>query len=124
MLDPAAHRPATQSNLFEDFLETRKTKWATPVILILRKGSHRFSEIQRAIGKISQKTLTDTLRFLERDGYVARKPYATIPPRVDYSLTDLGKRAAEAFAQVDEFNRQNWQDVLEARRRFDASHNR
>lgn len=122
MLDSTAHPPATQSSLFEEFLKTRKTKWAMPVIFILRQGSHRFSEIQRAIGKISQKTLTDTLRFLEREGYVARKPYATIPPRVDYSLTELGTKAAEAFSQVEEFIRHNWREVLEARRRFDETH--
>lgn len=122
MLDPAVHTPATQSALFEEVLKTRKTKWAMPVIFTLRRGSHRFSEIQRSVGRISQKTLTETLRFLEREGYVARKPYATIPPRVDYSLTELGTRAAEAFFQVEVFIRHNLKDVQEARRRFDETH--
>ena len=60
-------------------------------------GHQRFSELQRDIGAISQKALTASLRALERDGFVSRTSYATIPPRVDYALTALGIEALKAF---------------------------
>jgi DNA-binding HxlR family transcriptional regulator len=58
---------------------------------MLARGSMRFSELKRSIGSISQKVLTTTVRGLERDGYLSRKVTPTIPPRVDYELTDLGR---------------------------------
>ncbi|EPX56656.1 Transcriptional regulator, HxlR family [Cystobacter fuscus DSM 2262] len=61
------------------------------VIVTLADGSQRFNELRRGIGTVSQKMLTATLRGLERDGYVTRKVTPTIPPRVDYELTQLGR---------------------------------
>ena len=66
-------------------------KWSVLVVMTLRDGSHRFSEIRRAIPEVSQRMLTLTLRGLERDGLVSRKVTPTIPPRVDYELTSLGR---------------------------------
>lgn len=66
-------------------------KWSTLVILMLGKqGKLRFNELSQAIGDISQKMLTVTLRSLEADGLVSRKMYAEIPPRVEYELTEMG----------------------------------
>ena len=80
----------------------------------------RFSEIQRDIGTISQKALTQSLRALERDGFVSRTSYATIPPRVDYAVTRLGQEALKAFEAFESFAARHWQEVLEARLLFDA----
>jgi DNA-binding HxlR family transcriptional regulator len=66
-------------------------KWSILTIAMLARGSMRFSELKRSIGSISQKVLTTTVRGLERDGYVSRKVTPTIPPRVDYELTELGR---------------------------------
>lgn len=65
-------------------------KWTVLVVGVLGPGSKRFNEIRRALGSISQRMLTLTLRGLERDGLVTRTVHATIPPRVDYALTALG----------------------------------
>ncbi len=73
-----------------DVLARVGDKWSILVIAMLARGSMRFTEIKRSIGSISQKVLTTTLRGLERDGYVSRKVTPSIPPRVDYELTDLG----------------------------------
>lgn len=65
-------------------------KWSTLMVLTLALGPHRFGELKRAIPDISQRMLTQTLRDLQRDGYVARQVFPTTPPAVEYSLTDLG----------------------------------
>src|SRR5689334_24714571 len=66
-------------------------KWSVLVIMLLSDGPRRFNELKRMIGGISQRMLTLTLRGLERDGLVKRTVFPTIPPRVDYELTDLGR---------------------------------
>ncbi|HDY84449.1 MAG TPA: transcriptional regulator, partial [Methylophaga sp.] len=65
-------------------------KWTVLVVSSLESGTKRFSVLRREIDGVSQKMLTQTLRGLERDGLVARKIYATVPPKVEYSLTPLG----------------------------------
>src|SRR5690349_11744729 len=65
------------------------TKWAAPVLSILADRPHRFSELRRALGEVTQKSLTAALRELERDGLITRKVTPIIPPRVDYELTPL-----------------------------------
>src|ERR1700712_1738890 len=65
-------------------------KWSVLIVMLLGNGPKRFNEMRRLIGGISQRMLTLTLRGLERDGFVTRTVFATVPPRVDYDLTDLG----------------------------------
>lgn len=66
-------------------------KWSVLVIVLLGQRTHRFNELHRAVEGISQRMLTLTVRALERDGLVSRTVYATVPPRVDYQLTELGR---------------------------------
>jgi DNA-binding HxlR family transcriptional regulator len=103
----------------EELLHTRHSKWNLTVVLHLRRQTKRFSELQREIGSISQKALTLSLRTLERDGFISRTSYATIPPRVDYALTALGAEALKAFEAFEQFALQHWPQVMEARRLFD-----
>lgn len=81
-------------------LELRAGKWTLVVVAELRSGTRRFNEIRRSVSGISQKTLSSTLRELERDGFISRTAFATIPPRVDYALTELG---LDLLALVDSF---------------------
>ena len=104
----------------EEMLRVRNSKWTVAVVLKLRTGSHRFGELRREIG-VSQKTLTATLRALERDGLLSRTSYATIPPRVDYELTELGREALRVFEAWEQFAVQHWAEVLASRRRFDEA---
>jgi len=92
------------------------------VILHLRGQTLRFSELRRGIPGISQKTLTATLRTLERDGFVSRTSFATIPPRVDYALTQLGNEVLRVFEAWEDFSNRHWAHVLASRQRFDQSH--
>lgn len=70
-------------------------KWTALIIQNLASGTQRYSELQRNIGEISQKMLTQTLRSLERDGLVQRKVYPVVPPKVEYALTKLGRTLIE-----------------------------
>lgn len=106
--------------VIEELLTTRNSKWTLVVVLHLRHDTRRFSELQREIGTISQKALTASLRALERDGFVTRTSYATIPPRVDYALTELGYEALKAFEAFEAFASRHWHRVVEARTQFDA----
>jgi len=74
-----------------EVLDRLGDKWSVLIILTLNEGTLRFSKVKKAIPDISQRMLTFTLRHLERDGLVNRKMYMTVPPRVEYSLTNLGK---------------------------------
>ena len=113
-------RPPVNHAVIEELLTTRNSKWTLTVVLHLRHDTLRFSELQRDIGTISQKALTASLRALERDGFVSRTSYATIPPRVDYALTELGAEALKAFEAFEAFAARHWHRVVEARQLFDA----
>ena len=96
-------------------------KWTVLVVGELGGGPKRFNEIRRALGSISQRMLTLTLRGLERDGLVTRTVFPTVPPRVDYELTRLGRSLLEPVNGLGRWARQNQPAILQARERFDAS---
>jgi DNA-binding HxlR family transcriptional regulator len=114
------NRQTINPAVIDELLTTRNSKWTLIVVLHLRRDTMRFSELQRDIGTISQKALTASLRALERDGFVSRTSYATIPPRVDYALTELGYEALKAFEAFEAFASRHWYRVLEARHQFDT----
>ncbi|WP_269930579.1 winged helix-turn-helix transcriptional regulator [Aminobacter sp. HY435] len=104
-----------------DILQRVGDKWTVLVVGKLGDGPMRFNELRHAIGGISQKMLTTTLRGLERDGFVSRTVFATIPPRVDYELTDLGRELLVPVFALGEWARLNQDRVSEARMKFDAT---
>jgi DNA-binding HxlR family transcriptional regulator len=96
-------------------------KWTVLVVTVLGDGPRRFNEIRRALGSISQRMLTLTLRGLERDGLVTRTVFPTIPPRVDYELTKLGRSLLEPVSGLGLWARKNRAAIAAARQRFDAA---
>ena len=94
-------------------------KWSVFVIMLLGNGPRRFNEIKRMVGGISQRMLTLTLRGLERDGLITRTVFPTIPPRVDYELTDLGRGLWQPVEALGEWARQHQTEIEDARTRFD-----
>lgn len=96
-------------------------KWAILVVSRLGWGPARFSELRNMIGGISQKMLTTTLRTLERDGFVTRTVQATIPPRVDYELTPLGKELLVPVNALSDWARDNIARIDKARAGFDRN---
>ncbi|MCX8568586.1 winged helix-turn-helix transcriptional regulator [Aminobacter sp. MET-1] len=103
-----------------DILQRVGDKWTVLVVGKLGDGPMRFNELRHAIGGISQKMLTTTLRGLERDGFITRTVFPMIPPRVDYELTDLGRELLVPVFALGEWARLNQRRVAEARTKFDA----
>jgi DNA-binding HxlR family transcriptional regulator len=95
-------------------------KWSVFVIMMLGDGPKRFNELKRMIGGISQRMLTLTLRGLERDGLITRTVFPTIPPRVDYELTDLGRGLAKPVEALGQWAFEHRQEIDGARMRFDG----
>lgn len=106
-----------------DVLARVGDKWTVYVVGNLSDGPMRFNEIRRAIGGISQRMLTLTLRGLERDGLVTRTVYPTIPPRVDYELTELGRTLIAPLGPIGDWALKNRDAVAQAREAFDAKAN-
>jgi DNA-binding HxlR family transcriptional regulator len=102
-----------------DVLERVGDKWSVLVVVTLGGGPKRFNELRRAIASISQRMLTLTLRGLERDGLLTRTVFPTIPPRVDYELTALGRSLLEPVAALGNWARHNHAAIERARLRFD-----
>src|ERR1700738_484896 len=95
-------------------------KWSVFVIMLLGKGPRRFNELKRMVGGISQRMLTLTLRGLERDGLVTRTVFPTIPPRVDYELTDLGRALRQPVLALGTWAMEHQGEIEGARTKFDG----
>lgn len=94
-------------------------KWSVLVVQTLADGSMRFNEIRRAIPSVSQRMLTLTLRNLERDGLVDRTVTPTIPPRVDYELTELGRSLQKPICGLVQWSMDHVGEIHAAQRRYD-----
>ncbi|SOC84531.1 transcriptional regulator, HxlR family [Ensifer adhaerens] len=95
-------------------------KWSVLIIMMLREGPKRFSELKREVVGISQRMLTLTLRALERDGVVRRTVFNTVPPSVEYELTTLGQSFAEPIVALGNWVFSNHTLIQQARAEFDA----
>jgi DNA-binding HxlR family transcriptional regulator len=102
-----------------EVLDRIADKWTVMVIHRLSGGTMRFAELRRSVDGISQKVLTNTLRGLERDGLVSRRIYASVPPRVEYTLTDLGRSLCGLVAGICGWAEANIEQVQAARAIFD-----
>ncbi|MET7483101.1 helix-turn-helix domain-containing protein [Streptomyces sp. NPDC005538] len=105
-------------------LEHVTSRWGVLVLIELLDRPYRFSELRRAVGRVkpvSEKMLIQTLQTLERDGFVHRDAKPVIPPRVDYSLTDLGREAAEQVRGLARWTEARMGEVLEARELYDQA---
>jgi len=96
-------------------------KWSVLIISRLGEGPRRFNEIKRIVGGISQRMLTLTLRNLERDGLISRTVTPTVPPRVDYALTELGRDLLIPVQALSEWAIRHQPCIMAARTQFDAS---
>jgi DNA-binding HxlR family transcriptional regulator len=94
-------------------------KWALLVVHTLANGPARTSQLRRQVGGISEKMLIQTLRRLERNGFVSRRAFPEVPPRVEYSLTALGASLSEPITTLDRWVENHLQDIAMAQREFD-----
>ncbi|MCW2750538.1 MAG: transcriptional regulator, HxlR family [Aeromicrobium sp.] len=97
-------------------------RWSLLVLAALESGTLRFQELRRRVDGISQKMLTQTLRALERDGLVNREVFASVPPKVEYSLTPLGASLSQTIVAIRTWAYGNMDAIESARERFDDQH--
>ncbi len=121
-MEPPANMPAPDTGgclATREILDRIGDKWSLYIVAMLANGTRRFNELKRGIDGISQRMLTLTLRGLERDGLVTRTMYPTIPPRVDYDLTDLGRTLLTPVMALVHWANENQVAIAEAHKRFD-----
>ena len=112
-----------------DFCPVRSTysklsgKWVVLILTHLNFGTHRFSELLAAIPDISQRMLTQSVRLLERDGFVSRKVTASVPPRVDYSITEFGRDYLEELESILHWSLKNRAKITSNQLAYDEKAN-
>ncbi|MDC7682252.1 helix-turn-helix domain-containing protein [Asticcacaulis sp. BYS171W] len=94
-------------------------KWSSLMLLTLSTKPHRFGELKRAVPDISQRMLTQTLRDLQRDGYISRHVFPTVPPSVEYRLTELGESIMPPLSALVAWAVDNHPKIVEARKVYE-----
>ena len=115
----AQHMPSEQCPKISQVLARIGEKWSVLIIIMLADRTRRFSELKRAIGGVSQRMLTLSLRGLERDGLVKRTVFPVVPPRVEYELTPLGRSLQAPVSALGEWAHSHLAEIDAARDIFD-----
>lgn len=102
-------------------MDTVAGRWGTLALVALGEGPYRFNALRRRVDGVSEKMLSQTLQALERDGLVIRDVQSTIPPKVEYSLTEFGRQVASRLFDLIEFLEGSIDEVLDARRQHDET---
>ena len=118
-MKPTNLRETEPCRRISEILSRVGDKWSVLIVMLLGERPLRFNELRREIGGVSQKMLSSSLRNLERDGFVLRTVHATVPPRVEYALTDLGRELLIPVAALGEWAIGNACRIEEARLRYD-----
>ena len=114
-------RPPLPADLFDEVCPSSLLpfrfgdKWAPMVLRCLEDGPRRYSELRVPLARVTPKSLTQSLRGLERDGFVSRTVHAAPKPRVEYALTPLGRSALEPLAAACRWATEHWDEMLDAR---------
>lgn len=104
-----------------DVLKHVTSRWGVLVLVALLAGTHRFSDLRRKVGGVSEKMLAQTLQWLEQDGFVERKAYAVVPPHVEYTLTASGREVGRRVEALADWIEDNLPDIMAARRSRETS---
>lgn len=118
--EPVASGPCGDDDCgIRDVLDRLGDRWTVLVVVELSKGIRRFRQLERAVPGISQRMLTVTTKRLCRDGLVERTAYPTVPPRVDYRLTVMGRSLADTIFHLADWSRDHKAGIAAARNRWD-----
>lgn len=115
--------PLLRGDLFAEACPSREvlhhvtSRWGVLVLVALRRGTHRFSDLRRVIGGVSEKMLAQTLQALETDAIVLRVAHPVVPPHVEYSLTPLGREVAERVQDLADWIEGSMPAIEQARRK-------
>lgn len=117
-------RQLREGNLFAERCPSREvlkhvtSRWDVLILVALRDGTHRFSDLRRKMGGVSEKMLAQSLQALEQDGFLNRVSYPVVPPHVEYSLTPLGEQVSDKVAALADWIELNLPQVLAQRDRL------
>ena len=115
-------------NLFAEQCPSREvlkhvtSRWGVLILVALRDGTHRFSDLRRKMGGVSEKMLAQSLQALEQDGFINRVSYPVVPPHVEYSLTQLGEQVSDKVAALADWIELNLPQVLAQREELSLIH--
>ncbi|ENT2993927.1 winged helix-turn-helix transcriptional regulator [Raoultella planticola] len=118
MANPTLSEQMRDGNLFveecpsRDVLKHVTSHWGVLILIALRTGTHRFSDLRRKMGGVSEKMLAQSLQALEQDGFINRVSYPVVPPHVEYSLTPLGEQVSEKVAALADWIELNLPVIL------------
>lgn len=104
----------------EACLEVIDGKWKGVILFHLLEGTKRFNELKRSMPKVTQRMLTRQLRELEADGIIQRKVFGEIPPRVEYSLTELGKTLEPLLRMLQKWGSDHLDEIIRIRQKVQA----
>ena len=122
MTNPTLSQQLRDGNLFAEQCPSREvlkhvtSSWGVLILVALRDGTHRFSDLRRKMGGVSEKMLAQSLQALEQDGFIHRVSYPVVPPHVEYSLTTLGEQVSEKVAALADWIELNLPQVLAQRK--------
>jgi DNA-binding HxlR family transcriptional regulator len=126
----AKRKAAYEGDLFDPDCPTRLVldrigdKWTVLVVLLLSDGPMRFSDLRGHLGRVAPKVLTQTLRRMERDGLVSRAIFAEVPPRVEYTLTELGHSLIKPISVIGDWAEVHVHQITAAQAAYDAAQER
>jgi len=103
-----------------EVLQHVTSRWGVLLLVVLMGGTHRFSDLRRKVGGVSEKMLAQTLKALEADGFVHRESYATVPPHVEYTLTPLGRQVGKRVESLADWIETSLPVIMDARRAREA----
>ena len=115
---PTLSEQMRDGNLFAEQCPSREvlkhvtSRWGVLILVALRQGTHRFSDLRRKMGGVSEKMLAQSLQALEHDGFVDRASYPVVPPHVEYSLTPMGQEVSEKVAALADWIEVNTPQVM------------
>ncbi|MFP2239511.1 winged helix-turn-helix transcriptional regulator [Pseudescherichia vulneris] len=118
MTNPLLSQQLRDGNLFaeqcpsRDVLKHVTSRWGVLILVALRDGTHRFSDLRRKMGGVSEKMLAQSLQALEMDGFINRVSYPVVPPHVEYSLTPLGEQVSEKVEALADWIELNLPQVM------------
>ena len=121
MATPTLSQQLRDGNLFAEQCPSREvlkhvtSRWGVLMLVALRDGTHRFSDLRRKMGGVSEKMLAQSLQALEQDGFINRVSYPVVPPHVEYSLTQLGEQVSDKVAALADWIELNLPQVLAQR---------
>ncbi|MEW1723805.1 helix-turn-helix domain-containing protein [Streptomyces sp. NPDC093109] len=116
----APHEIVGEACPVREVLDRVAGKWSILIIVAAARGPVRFTELERSIEGISRRMLTLTLRNLERDGLLSRTVYATVPPRVEYRLTDMAQELHQSLLSLTDWATRHREEISAARHTYDA----